>query len=304
MPNNFKIPFISPFKFVPETTSPGIHFDDKWSYEQQQLFHLDRRYIQKWRKTTTTKLQIESSLAPETLKVYNINRTVVKTFTWTVVVNEISYKVYECTFDISDLAEGIYFLYQRVASGAIDWKVISEPIYSKTTWPNTLAFTYKNSFNDFDVAFTATAMQMVFICEAGIMDYQPDRDRTSYINQTKDLATLKAVPGRSFTLHIGESPGVAPWVIDLLNRIFCCDYISIEGKQYQSAEGSKWDIKREKEYPLVGGSIEIVERFNNQSQEFSDTTPLGQGIVTAYEIETDFFGPQADVPVEDVETQE
>lgn len=303
MANHFKIPLLNPFKFIPHTDTPGIHFDDDWACQQIRSWELNATYKQKWIKAKTTKLQIESSIAPETLKVYNSSGVQVKTFTWSAVFTAVNYKIYECTFDISDLAEGIYFLYQRVTMGGIDWKSISEPIHSKASWPNTVTIKYKNSFNDFDIAFTAAGIEMYFTVDAAIMDFEPERDRTSYTNQTKDVATLKAVPSRSFKFHVGEAPGVAPWIIDMLNRIFCCDYISIESKQYQTAEGSKWDINRVKGYPLIGASIELVEAFNNQSLEFADTTPLAEGIVTAYEIETDFFGPSAIVPVTDIETQ-
>jgi hypothetical protein len=304
MANFFNIPLLTPFKFVPSTNSPNTvsDFDGAWACEQIKSFERKVYYKQKWKKSDTTKLQIESSIAPETLKVYNAEGVIVKTFAWAAVYSAVNYTVYETTFDISDLAEGVYYLYQRVTLLSIDWKAISEPIHSKTSWPNTLLFTYKNSYNDQDVAFS-TGVDFKFRCEAGIMDFNPERERTAYINQVHDTESLSGVPFRTYKLYIGEAPGVAPYIIDLLNRIFCCDSINIEGKFYQSTEGSKWEVTRAKGYPLIGGSIEIAEANNVMSLQFADIAPLATGIVTAYNIETAFFGPGSLVPVTDIEEQ-
>lgn len=303
MANHFNIPLIWPFKMVPSTTTPGIHFHDDWACKQVRSWEMKRYYRQKWKKSDTTKLQIESSIAPDNLKVLNQYGAVVKQFTWATVLTEISYRIYETTFDVSDLDDGVYYLYQRVTFGAIDWAYISEPISSKATQDRTLSFKYKNSFNDQDVAWTATGLEMLFRCEADIQEPDFPRDRAAYINQTRDLVNLSGIPYNQFKLVIGDAPGVAPYIVDILNRIFCCDSIEIEGLKYQSDEGSKWEINRVKGYPLIGAQIDIVPAKNKTSQQSADTTPLASGIVMAYNIETAFFGPGSLVPVTDIEEQ-
>lgn len=301
MANHFKIPLLWPFKMVPSTSTPGIHFDDAWACEQIKSFERQVYYKQKWKKADTTTLVIESSLAPTALKVYNRERTIVKSINWTAAYTAINYTIYTLTFDISDLAEGVYYIYQRATFGSIDWKSISEPIHSKASWSNTLLFTFKNSFNDQDVPWTL-GFDMKFRCEAGIMDFNPERDRAAYVNQSRDVTNLSGIPYRSFKLYIGKAPGVAPWVVDVLNRIFCCDSIDINGKKYQSDDGSKWEVTRAKGYPLIGASIDIVEAVNSSSLEFADTTPIAPGILIAYHMETGFFGDGALVQVTDIET--
>jgi len=303
MANHFTIPLIWPFKMVPSTETPGIHFHDDWACNQVRDWEMKRYYQQKWRKATTTPLQIEASITPETLKVLDRHGAIVKAFTWTAVLTETYYKIYETTFDISDLDEGVYYLHQQVTFGALDWNYISEPISMKTTWPRTLLFTYTNSFNDQDVAWTATGIEMKFLCEADIQDAEFLRDRAAYINQTRDLTNLSGIPYNAFKLRIGDAPGVAPYVVDILSRIFCCDSIDIEGLAYQSDEGSKWEVSRIKGYPLIGAEIDIVPEINKTSQQSADTTPLSAGIVMAYNIETAFFGPGSLVPVVDIEEQ-
>lgn len=300
MANLFKIPLIWPFKMVPNTATPGIHFDDAWACEQIKSFEKKVYYRQKWVKANTTKLQVTSSIAPETLKVYRTDGSIAKAFTWASVFTATQYSIYETTWDVSDLADGIYIPYQRVTLLSIDWAAIGEPIHIKSSWPNTLLFTYKNSFNKDGMAWT-TGIEMKFRCEAGIMDFNPEADISDYINQDADRELIDGIPSRSFKLYIGTAKGVATYIIDVLNRIFSVDYVNIDGLEYCRA--GKWEVNRVKGYPLIGGSLEIVPGRNTDSLEFSDTTPLAPGIVTGFDIETAFFGPGATVPITDIEEQ-
>lgn len=302
MSNHVNFPFLLPFKFVPRSTNPGPHFDDAWTCEQIKSFQKAAYYKQKWGRSDTTTLQIESTIAPNAMLLYDERAVVVKTFDWTLIFTGPNYKIYQLVFDISDKPEGVYWIYQQVQLMAINWEVLSEPIHSKTTWPNTMKIDYKNSFNKDGVAWT-TGLQMSFRVEAAIMDMNPEAEATSYINQIRDSMILDGTAYRTYKLYIGEAPGVAPWVMDLLNRIFICDYVMIEGKKYTRESGAKWEITRQKNYPLVGGSLEIVESANADGLQFSETTPLAPGIVVAYNMQTAFFGPGALVPVADVEEQ-
>lgn len=308
MINYVKIPLACPFKFVPSVATAGMHFDDDWACRRIQEFERKAYYAQKWPRAKTTKFQITSTIAPEDLFVLDTKGNVVKNLAWTLVPSgATSYNFYEVEVDLSDLPEGRYFLYLIAELLSFSKAALSEPIDSKDEHPYLLGFKFTNSFNDFGVAWTATGIEMTFYCEAAIMEFQPDRDRTPYVNQLKDISTLKATPARTFKLWIGEAPGVAEWVIDLMNRIFCCDHVEIFrpadmiAKAYQSTEGSKWEVSRVRGYPLIGATLEIAEAKNNDSLEMSDTEELTPGLVTSYEIQTGFFGPAATVPITDVE---
>lgn len=301
MANYSKISLHCPFKFVPATASPGIHFDDAWACEQIKPWEKPAYYKQKWQTADTTKIQCISTVAPDDLKVYDVNQSVVKSIAWTAVLTTTTYAVYELTYDISNLPDGYYWNYQKFELLTYSAAFISECIHLKAAHKNTVLITYGHSFNDYDTIFT-TGIQMSFRVEAAIMDMEPKAERTSYANQVRDIATLYGVPYRVFKFNIGEAAGVAPWVIDLINRIFVCSYISIEGRTYQADEGGKMEINRVKGYPLVGGSIEIVEAKNIYSIQKNDLTVLAPGIITAYNIETDFFG--AATPVQITETEQ
>ena len=296
---HFNYPLINPIKLVKGTNN--VHFDDSLTAQRLKSYHFRAYYYQKWVKSNTTILQMESSIAPDDMKVYQ-GLTLVKSIPWTPVYTATSYKVYELTFDISDLPDGKYFTYQKVSLLGITWEAISEPIYSKASWPNTLLIEYKNSYNDQGVAWSTGAL-MKFRVEAGIEEPEFQMERTDYVNQVRTVSTLKGTPYRVLKFNIGDAPGVAPYVVDILSRIFDCDYIKIEGKFYQADSGAKMEKNQPKNYPLMGASIDIVEAEGRDGLSFSDTTPLQNGIVTAYNIETGFFGPGAIVPVLDIEHQ-
>lgn len=306
--NFAKIPYCWPFKMIPVSATPNTtsDFDGAWAAEQIKSFETKAYYKQKWVKTDTTVLQIENSIAPEDLKVYDITGKIIKkSFAWVAKFIASDYTIWETVFDISDLPDGVYFIYQRTffdneIDPIIDWAAISEPIYSKSAWPGTLKFNYFNSFNDFDIAWT-TGCKMTFRCEAGIMDADFIRGATDYVDQLVDRILLSAYPSRQFKLYIGDARGVAPWVIDILNRIFACDNVTIDDVAF-TASADKWEVNRVKGYPLVGASIDIVPSTNKRSIEFASGTELAKGIVVAYQIQTTFFGKTGAVNVLEVET--
>ena len=139
------IPLCWPFKMVPCTGTPGIHFDEDWAHRQIKSWERKIPYRQKWVKSVTTKLQIEAGLSPSPLKVYDSNWNLLKSFNWTAVVTHSNYKIYETTFDVSDLGNQIVFLFQDAPDTSI--RFISEPLYLHTQWKNTLLFVFKNSVN-------------------------------------------------------------------------------------------------------------------------------------------------------------
>jgi hypothetical protein len=307
------IPFLNPFKFVPDTNPMGVHLDEAWASVQIRRYETRVHYRQKWVKSDTTKLQLESTIAPEPLKVIGVDGLVKKSITWTAVYTGVQYSIYELTFDISDLPEAVYFITQRVTLAAIDWRWISEPIDSRTAWPGTQLYRYKNSYNTEGVAFS-TGVEFTFRCESAIPpnEMTPKRERATAVSQSRNVRTLSGTPYRTYQLHVGQAPesghflGVAPWVLDLLNRIFILDYITIDGKRFESNTDSEWEKVFHKQYPLVAGSIEIVEAFNNAgiSAATTDGTTLIPGLVVAYDIEDSAFGGSNTISVTDIETQD
>lgn len=296
MTSFLNIPFLNPFKWVPNTATPGKHFDQDWAYNQIKSFESKVFYYQKWQIGDETPVQIESTILPDDLKVYDCSKTLVKSFTFTKVADgdTLGVNVYEATVNIDDLpVNKVYYFYIKAAYMSATFEAITEPVRLQAIWPGTLQFKYRNSFNDFGVAFT-TGVEFTFRCESGIMDFQPENESADYIDQIHNVEVLSGTPYRTFKLYIGDEKGVAPWVLDLLNRVFVCDHVEIEDLQYSKNTGAKWEVNRVKPWPLYGGSLEIIATKNMSGLQFMSDIDISEGLVVAYDIDTNFFGQTAE----------
>lgn len=312
-----KIPLCIPFKFVPYTNNPGIHFDDLWYAQQSRPWQMKNiRYQQKWQSGDTTPIQIESTLQPDDLIVYNWKKEQVKTIVWNKVFETTSTAVWECNVDLSAIAEDVYYLYIKAvlqSDPTVKFESISEPISVKASWPNTMLIKYRHVYNDFGVLWK-TGLTMSFRCESSISNKPKfETERTAYVNQTQNVSTLWSSPYRVYDLLIGEAPGVAPWVGDLLNRIFGMTDVIIENRRYQRIVGAKLEERSGDGYPLCGYKLEITDEYPVDSLNFNvddSGTGLPEAgsqvgkIITAYNIETGWFGAGSDVPVIEVQKQE
>lgn len=296
MTSFLNVPFLNTFKFVPNTATPGIHFDQDWMFNQIKSFETKINYYQKWQIADRTTVQVESTILPDDLKFYDCSGSVVKSIPFVKTADgvDLGTNIYEASVNLDDLpVNKIYYAYIKATYGDVIFEAISEPVSIQTLWPGTLNFTYRNSVNNYGVAFT-TGIEFNFRCEAGIMDFNPDSDASDYIDQIHNVEQLAGTPFRTFKLYIGDEKGVAPWVLDLLNRILVCDYVEIQGMEYSKNDGAKWDINRVKGFPLYGGSIEIIPAKNISGIQFMSDTDITAGLVVAYDIDTNFFGQVAD----------
>lgn len=290
------IPFLSPIKFVPSTSTPGVHFDDDYAFNRIKSFETKAAYYQKWQIGDSTPIQVESTIIPDDLKIYDCTGTVKKSipFTKTADGASLGINIYEAMVTMDDLTVNkTYYIFIRAAFMGVQVKAISEAIILQNEWPDTMSFKYRNSFNDFGVAFT-TGLEYGFRCEAGIMDFNPDNEGVDYIDQIHNTEVLSSTPFRTFKLYIGDERGVAPWVLDLMNRIFSCDHVEIEGMQYARNKVAKFEITRVKPWPLYAGSIEITPSQNASGLQLTDPSAMIEGVVTAYDIDTNFFGTTKD----------
>jgi hypothetical protein len=294
MTSFLNIPFLNSIKWVPNTTNPGIHFDQDWMYNQIKSFERKINYCQKWQIGDTTTVQVESTILPDDLKIYDCTN-VVKTIPFVKTADGalLGVNIYEAIVNLDDLTVNkTYYGYIKATYGGVTFEAVSEPIQLQTLWPNTLLFRYKNTLNDYGVTFT-TGINFYFRCEAGIMDFNPEADNSDYVDQIHNIEQLSGTPFRTFKLYIGDEKGVAPWVLDLLNRIFICDFVEIEGMEYSKNTGAKWEVNRVKGFPLFGGSLEIVPSKNVSGLQFMSDIDITDGLVTAYDIDTNFFGQAA-----------
>lgn len=301
MANFSKISLHCPFKFVPNTATPGIHFDDNWACEQIKSFQRKAYYDQKWLRQTTTKIQCISTIAPDDLKIYDSSMTVAKSIAWVNVTGLSDYNIFEVDVDFSDIAAGKYWLYQKFELLSYTAEFISNPVLSKDTHPFVKVIEYTHSKNDWDMVWS-TGISMKFCVECELMEMTPDAEISHYNDQTRDPFILDGVPFRTYSLEFFDARGGSPYMADIINRIFCCETVTIQDKLYARNNGAKLKMNNIKGYPLIGCSLEVTEGKNLYSVQYNDQTALAPGIVTAYNIETSWFAPGTQVPIVEIES--
>lgn len=290
---------------LPHTLTPGEHFDDDWACKQIRFGEMRVNYQQKWIRSYTTKLQIVTTVEPDDLKLYDEYGVVVKSFPWTVVgTGTGDEKAYHCTYDVTDiLTDGYYWLYQKCAILSVLLEAISEPIWIRNSHRNVRPFVFSNSKNDFGLIFSGTNLSMTFMCESDMPanEYTFERDVNTFADQIHNVVMLSGYPYNNAKLIIGNPKGVAPYVIDITNRILCCDNVKFNGLKIQTTDGAKWDINKVRGYPLIGGSIDVTPAKNLSSLQLIHEDPIEPGIIVAYDLDQGFFGTTNIVHITDFE---
>ena len=305
MSNYLNISKTWPFKMLPHTATPGEHFDDDWACKQIRFNEMQVFYQQKWIRSFTTKLQIISTIEPDDLKLYNEFGMVVRQFAWTVVgTGTGNEKAYQTTYDVTDiLTDGFYWLYQRCAILSVTLEAISEPIWIRDTHRNVRPFVFSHSKNDFGLIFSGTNLSMTFMCESDMPanEYTFERDINNFTDQIHNVVKLSGYPYNNAKLIIGNPKGVPPYIVDITNRILCCDNVEYNGLRIETPDGSKWEINKVKGYPLIGGTIEVTPAKNLSSLQLNDEDPIAPGIIVAYDLDQGFMGTTNIVHITDIQ---
>lgn len=297
MANYTDVALCAPFKCY-KNNNPGDGMDGDFFVKQIASFETMVCYKQKWQRGDSTKLQLVSSIAPNDANngYYKPDGTKVADMLWVDMGTiTVGVKVWEALIDFNTipgggtlLPDGTYHLFFAGSILGSGFEYVTEPIQMAEKWPNTKLWTYWHRYNDFGVIW-ATNVKFSFRVESRLMDFQPESERAVLVDETHDVKTQSATPWRSYKLYVGNERGVPPWVADIMARIYCCTHVESGGIAYQRVEGAKWSPTREKNYPMHGWAVDITEAVNNYTNQtnsgFGDS-----GFVTAYDLQTNFFG--------------
>lgn len=270
----FVIPPINPLRFI----QPGGRLDRKSAADLLNSFQKEECYLQIWQSDDSTKIQVLSDFE-FTFKIIDLRTgleamEIVPSLVDTTIVGQ-TFSVYEVSLVFAGLEDGIYIAQVDYTDEAEeDITLLSEPFEVAEKWPETLLFSYKNSENNYSVVFD-TGIEFNVRVEAVIELFNPESDDLIYNDQMRNATVLDSIPYRSWTLYIGNAPGVAYWMCDLINRVMACDGVTIDGDEYTKKVGSSWEMKRAEEYPLAGMSVEIVPVENRFIQRIKTSDGTG-----------------------------
>lgn len=270
----FLIPPVNPLRFI----QPGGRLDRLSAAQLINSYQQPGCYLQKWQTDDTTKIQILSDFE-FTFRIFDLvtGLEVAELIPVEVDASIIgqTFGVYEITLPFSALEEGIFYAqvdYEDESEEAIT--LISEPFQVAETHDETLLFSYENSENNFSVVFS-TGINFKLRVEGNIELFKPESDDVIYNDQLRNATVLDSIPFRSWTLFVGAAPGVAAWMLDLVNRVMACDEVTIDGDPYTKKVGSSWEMKRADEYPFAGMTTEIVPVENRFTQRLKTSSGTG-----------------------------
>lgn len=167
--------------------------------------------------------------------------------------------------NIVGLDEGIYQLHIVAGFATTPEEYISEPINILEDHPGTILLEYSHHENDFDTVFDLSP-NFTFRVPGVILRDNPEADTNTFDDQIKDLTLVSATPYRSAKLAIAGDTGVADWVPDVVNWIFCCSSVKVDDKTYTRDGEGKMEIFELEGSPFVGAQFPVRE--DNPSSPF------------------------------------
>lgn len=292
------VPHLCPVQFVPlnPILNARYHFvqmDDNWFTNQVKFYIGEADYYQKFQFNDAAKIQVRTNgLGPVRMDLYDCAGTILRTVTLdqietpAVITPNV---LFEGTMNFSGLAEGLYAIVLTAGTGDTTVQFISEKIFLKEDWPMTLLFEYTNSRNKQSTIFS-TGYTPSLRVEGWISDFEPGSKFATYEDQPADLQLLNGIPFRKYTLNIGINDGVAPWVIDKINRIMLLTSTSIDGLGFTRNADAQFEKIDVPGWPMKYWSLEIREANNRDSVTLTTDGELNSDLTVVYNINTKAFG--------------
>lgn len=249
-PNSIFCSFLSPVQFVPagQVLPPKYHTKSRnlfWFSEQVTNWINQNNYWQPWQNDDACNLQfITRDLTEVAVNLYACDGTVIST---TGCVEKFSpaiiapYHLWEVTVDLSAVPESGYYLTAAGGSGDNLATLISEGMWVKADWPETMLIEAASSANRqsmiFDTGY-APAMRI-----RGFFDnmFKQKYKGAFYTNQIQDLQILNAIPYEITSLWCGLEDGIPDYVHKKVARMLLLDGTKIEGEGFSINDGADWE---------------------------------------------------------------
>ena len=321
MADNFLyIPFINPVKFyeVGATNPPAYntrHFDDH-KFENRLLpWQEEATYQQVWQTTDIINLQFIATFNPITVQLINENGEIVEQLPALIGLPNLFIPnawAFEVNLSLGPLilSTGCYKLkiiagtegpYQKIYESTCLF-ISSDPL------PNTFLVEYWNSRYHQDVIFE-TGIKFQYRSFGNFGFLSPGRNDEFYRDQRYNPTLLSSKTNRQWNVFFGNEFGLPDEAVDLVNRIWSCDNVLIDGKPVGVSDNSKLEFVEEEHYPKRGVQITVEEGINRNSKIFTITTDPNKKIMASINVDARVFGDTSNqgssntVPVFNVEVE-
>jgi hypothetical protein len=109
-------------------------------------------------------------------------------------------------------------------------------------------------------------------------DEAPAADSEVYYSQTKSAKIISAIPFNIWKITFGDGRGIPNYVADKINRIFCCEYVRIDGEYYTKKDDAELSVISYPEKMAKGVWGLDVVRYDNEYSNSKITKIIISGI--------------------------
>lgn len=319
--NQLIIPELNPVIFYESTRENLPKYFTKYLGDfmfRERLYAWQQRseYVQVWQTTDIINLQFESTFDPIVVKLVDENGNTViilpalKGMPNKYIPNTFSFDV---SMSLGDLATGYYFLQIELGSLGPQQKIlISDCQYiSNEQIENSLLLEYFNSRFHGDVIFeTGIKFQFRVFGNFGFLD--KSRASEIYRDEKYTSTLLSSKSAKQWPVNFGDEYGLPDEVINLIDEIWSCDHVSIDGKPFGIADGTKPEyptVESDNVYPKRGMRITVEAGINRNSKIFAIDTDTNKKLVTSIIVDAKVFGDTSNqgsantIPVFNIENE-
>jgi hypothetical protein len=296
--NYIYFPLLNPVKVV-ENDRANLpkyftkHLDDYLFKERLYNYQQPEDFMQIWQTTDIITMQFESTFDP--IIVQLVNKYGMPVITLPALIG-LPNKFYPNTFSfevnmsLGAVATGCYKIKISAGSGISTKIFISEWQYiSRDQIENSLCIEYFNSRFHADVLFeTGIKFQHRILGAFGKLD--PGRKDERFTNQRNSPSLLNSKVSRQFPIFFGDNWGLTDDQIDFINRVWSCDNVSIDNKQFCFADNSKFEFFEIERVPRRGMKIMVEEGINRNSKIVQVNADSNKKLVTSIIVDANVFG--------------
>lgn len=250
--------------------------DDYLFVNTIKAFEQETKFINRWLPDDSIRCQFISNFQPLTFKLYKCDGTLVASIPLTTKQQDFfrpGYFIRQCDIDLATYDPGFYYFTMPEAGLIFEpFEIMAEEDESNPT----LYIEYSNSERYGDVIFDSPFEPTLRV--PAILKYKnPSSKDTIYSDQDEAETILHSIPFRIWSFILGGIGGIPPYLIDKVSRIFGCDSLKIDGREFTKNEGANWEPIELDGYPMAGWSIELREKLNRDSLIYEDSGQVVAG---------------------------
>jgi hypothetical protein len=247
------------------------HIDDDFFKANILHWQDNVHYFAPWQTTDSTIVQFGSKSNDNNYKCFllDCNGKQVHEFVTILKATLINgTKIWHCFIDFFDIQPGLYYLQiQHTDFVGIISAVISEPFNLQHHHQGTMLFEYNNSYNSQGMIWNFLKQNPIQKrLFSAFTKIDPNSKNYIYQNLFYDTTLLSGVPYRVYSLAFGGDNNAIPeYEADLINNIFCCDNVKIDGKYFTKNEGANLEDNKEVNHPLAGYLLKVMQKESDNS---------------------------------------